>query len=102
MPLKIRKLTEKSEGTTDSKSAIRSKMSEGTRTSKAIKGTRRSDGAKETETHKVTKEAEGVKQGGNISFAAIPNGWEFMKVHFNSVYRFHFQFRKMSQIKNRN
>ncbi len=54
MPLKPRKLTERSEGTTESKSAIRSKMSEGTRTSKAIKGTRRSDG---------TKEVEGVKQG---------------------------------------
>ena len=54
MPLKLRKLTERSEGTTESKSAIRSKMSEGTRESKAIKGTRRSDG---------TKEVEGVKQG---------------------------------------
>jgi len=49
MPLKIRKLTERSEGTTESKSVLKSKMSEGTRTSKAIKGTRRSDGAKEVE-----------------------------------------------------
>ncbi len=54
MPPKIRQLTERSEGTIGTKSAI-SKMSEGTRTSKAIKGTRRSDAA---------KEAEGVKQGG--------------------------------------
>ncbi len=54
MPLKLGTLTERSEGTTESKSAIRSKMSEGTRISKAIKGTRRSDGA---------KESEGVKQG---------------------------------------
>jgi len=61
MPLKLRKLTERSEGTTESKNAIRSKMSEGTRTSKAIKGTRRSDGATETGTR---KETERVKQGG--------------------------------------
>ncbi len=57
MPLKLRNLTERSKGTTESKSAIRSKMSEGTRTSKAIKRTRRSDGA---------REAEGVKQGENL------------------------------------
>jgi len=77
-------------------------MSEGTRTSKAIKETRRSDGAKETETREGTKEADGVKQGGKILFATIPNGWERMKVHFNSVYFFQFQFRKKFQIKNRN
>jgi hypothetical protein len=93
MPLKLRKLTERSEGTTESKSAIRSKMSEGTRTSKAIKGTRRSDGA---------KEIEGVKQGEQISFAAISNRWGCMKVHFDAVYCFQFQFRKKFQIKNRN
>jgi hypothetical protein len=93
MPLKLRKLTERSEGTTESKNAIRNKMSEGTRTSKAIKGTRRSDGA---------KEAEGVKQARKISFAAISNRWECMKVHFNSVYFVQFQFRKKFQIKNRN
>ncbi len=66
-------------------------MSEETRTSKAIKGTRRSDGATETETR---KEAEGVKQGGKISFAAISNRWECMKVHFNSVYFFSFNSEK--------
>jgi hypothetical protein len=101
MPLKLRKLTERSEGTTESKNAI-SKMIEGARTSKAIKGTRRSDGATETETRKETKEAEGVKQGGKISFAAISNRWEYIKVHFNSLYFFQFQFRKKFQIKNRN
>jgi len=52
MPLKLRKLTERRQGTTESKSAIRSKMSEATRTSKAIKGIRRRDGAKENEIHK--------------------------------------------------
>jgi hypothetical protein len=102
MPLKLRKLTERSEGTTESKNAVRSKMSEGNRTSKAIKGTKRSDGATETETRQETKEAEGVKQGGKISFAAISNRWECMKVHFNSVYVFQFQFRKKFQIKNWN
>jgi hypothetical protein len=102
MPLKLRKLSERSEGTTESKSAIRSKMSEATRTSKAIKGTRRSDGAKETETRKGAKEAEEVKQGGKISFAAISNRWECMKVHFNSVDFFQFQFWKKFHIKNRN
>jgi hypothetical protein len=75
MPLKLRNLTERSKGTTESKSAIRSKMSEGTRESKAIKRTRRSDGATGTETRKETKEAEGVKQRGKISFAAISNRW---------------------------
>jgi hypothetical protein len=58
MPLKLRKLTERREGTTESKSAIRSKMSEATRTSKAIQGIRRRDGAKENEIHKGNKEAE--------------------------------------------
>jgi hypothetical protein len=81
MPLKIRKLAERSEGTTETKSAIRSKMSERTRTSKAIKGTRRSDRAKETERRKGSKEAEGAKQGGKISFAAIPNGCEWMRMY---------------------
>ncbi len=90
MPLKLRKLTERSEGTTESKSAIRSIMSEGTRTSKAIKGTRRSDGA---------KEAEGVKQGRKISFGAISNRWECMKVHFNSVYFFNFNSEKSFKLK---
>jgi hypothetical protein len=46
MPLKIRKLTERSEGTIGTKSAIRSKMSEETRTSEVNKGTRRSNGLK--------------------------------------------------------
>jgi hypothetical protein len=55
MPLKLRKPTKRSEGTTENKSAIRSEMSEGSRKSTAIEGTRRSDGAKET---------EGVKHGG--------------------------------------
>jgi len=54
MPIKLRKLTERSEGTTETKSAIRSKMSEGTRISKAIRRTRRNDGAKETETRNGT------------------------------------------------
>jgi hypothetical protein len=65
-------------------------MSEGTRTSKAIKGTRRSDGA---------KEAEGVKQGGKISFAAISNRWDCMKVHFNSVDFFSFNSEKSFTLK---